>query len=131
VAVPGRLELPTCGLGNRRSIQLSYGTGRLYLAQEKQAQYDPASPSNRRYAAFTRLPRAIFFWASNSCSFAAARAVARLRYHPDRRHHPEDRPMPTTVTLYLIGVWFCVGFFTGAGWAIAAWLVGRISSRLL
>jgi hypothetical protein len=34
--------------------------------------------------------------------------------------------MPSTVTLYLIGVWFCVGFFTGAGWAIAAWIVGRI-----
>ena len=34
--------------------------------------------------------------------------------------------MPTTVNLYLIGVWFCVGFFMGAGWAIAAWIVGRI-----
>jgi hypothetical protein len=36
--------------------------------------------------------------------------------------------MPSTVNLYLIGVWFCVGFFTGAGWAVAAWLVGRILS---
>jgi hypothetical protein len=36
--------------------------------------------------------------------------------------------MPSTVNLYLIGVWFCVGFFTGAGWVIAAWLVGRILS---
>jgi hypothetical protein len=26
VAIPGRLELPTYGLGNRRSIRLSYGT---------------------------------------------------------------------------------------------------------
>jgi hypothetical protein len=34
--------------------------------------------------------------------------------------------MPSTVNLYLIGVWFCVGFFTGAGWAVAAWLVGRV-----
>jgi hypothetical protein len=34
--------------------------------------------------------------------------------------------MPSTVNLHLIGVWFCVGFFTGAGWAIATWLVGRI-----
>jgi hypothetical protein len=34
--------------------------------------------------------------------------------------------MPSTINLYLIGVWFCVGFFTGAGWAIAAVLVGRI-----
>ena len=32
--------------------------------------------------------------------------------------------MPSTVNLYQIGVWFCVGFFTGAGWAIAALLVG-------
>jgi hypothetical protein len=36
--------------------------------------------------------------------------------------------MPSTVNPYLIGVWFCVGFFTGAGWAVAAWLVGRILS---
>ena len=34
--------------------------------------------------------------------------------------------MPSTVNLYAIGVWFCVGFFTGAGWAIAASLVGRV-----
>jgi hypothetical protein len=38
--------------------------------------------------------------------------------------------MPVTVSLYLIGVWFCVGFFTGAGWAIAAWLVGRTLARI-
>ncbi len=25
MVTPGRLELPTCGLGNRRSIHLSYG----------------------------------------------------------------------------------------------------------
>jgi len=34
--------------------------------------------------------------------------------------------MPTKVNLELIIVWFCVGFFTGAGWAVATWLVGRI-----
>ena len=28
VAVPGRLELPTFGLGNRCSVRLSYGTAR-------------------------------------------------------------------------------------------------------
>ena len=39
--------------------------------------------------------------------------------------------MPSTVNLNLIGVWFCVGFFTGAGRAIAAWLVGRILGRLI
>ncbi|HZL66001.1 MAG TPA: hypothetical protein VFC29_01580 [Candidatus Limnocylindrales bacterium] len=36
--------------------------------------------------------------------------------------------MPSTLTPQLIGVWFCVGFFTGAGWAIAAAFVGRILS---
>jgi hypothetical protein len=38
--------------------------------------------------------------------------------------------MPSTITLYLIGIWFCVGFFAGAGWAIAAWLFGQISSYI-
>jgi hypothetical protein len=38
--------------------------------------------------------------------------------------------MPSTINLYQIGVWFCVGFFTGAGWAIAALLVGRIFSAV-
>jgi hypothetical protein len=28
--------------------------------------------------------------------------------------------MPSKIDLYQIGVWFSVGFFTGAGWAIAA-----------
>jgi hypothetical protein len=43
---------------------------------------------------------------------------------------PGELDMPSTVTPYLIGVWFCVGFFTGAGWAVAAWLVGRILSYI-
>jgi hypothetical protein len=34
--------------------------------------------------------------------------------------------MPTKVNLELIIVWFCVGFFVGTGWAVAAWLVSRI-----
>lgn len=34
--------------------------------------------------------------------------------------------MPSTITLYLIGVWFCVGFFTGFGWSLAAWIVARL-----
>lgn len=38
--------------------------------------------------------------------------------------------MPSTVSLYQIGVWFCVGFFTGCGWFIAAWLVGRVFARI-
>jgi hypothetical protein len=37
--------------------------------------------------------------------------------------------MPSTIDLYLIGVWFCVGFFTGVGWALAAALVGRLLAR--
>jgi len=37
-----------------------------------------------------------------------------------------ENQMPTKVNLELIMVWFCVGFFTGAGWAVATWLVGRI-----
>ena len=36
--------------------------------------------------------------------------------------------MPSKIDLYQIGVWFCVGFFTSAGWATAGWLVGRIFS---
>jgi len=39
--------------------------------------------------------------------------------------------MPSTVNLNLIGVWFCVGFFTGAGWAIASWLVGRVLGHVI
>ena len=38
--------------------------------------------------------------------------------------------MPSTINLYQIGVWFCVGFFTGAGWAIAAVIVGRIFAHV-
>ena len=36
--------------------------------------------------------------------------------------------MPSTINLQLILIWFCVGFFTGAGWAVATLLVGRILS---
>jgi hypothetical protein len=38
--------------------------------------------------------------------------------------------MPSTVTLQLIGVWFCVGFFTGLGWALANVLIIRIFARI-
>lgn len=34
--------------------------------------------------------------------------------------------MPETVTLYAVGVWFCVGFFTGLGWGLAAVLISRV-----
>jgi hypothetical protein len=48
--------------------------------------------------------------------------------YTNRRLLSGESNMPSTVNLYLIGVWFCVGFFTGSGWAVAAWLVGRILS---
>lgn len=38
--------------------------------------------------------------------------------------------MPTTISLLQIAIWFCVGFFTGAGWALGAWLVNRTVGRL-
>jgi hypothetical protein len=38
--------------------------------------------------------------------------------------------MPSKIYLDQIGVWFCLGFFTSAGWAIAALLVGRILSAV-
>ena len=34
--------------------------------------------------------------------------------------------MPAAITLYLIGVWFCVGFFDGAGWTLAARIISRV-----
>lgn len=38
--------------------------------------------------------------------------------------------MPATISLYLIAVWFCVGFFTGIGWALGGWVVGRILTHV-
>jgi len=43
---------------------------------------------------------------------------------------PGESTMPSKIDVYQIGVWFCVGFFTGAGWAIASWLVGRVFSAI-
>jgi hypothetical protein len=34
--------------------------------------------------------------------------------------------MPSTVSLYAIGVWLAVGLFTGLGWAIAGLLISRL-----
>jgi len=42
------------------------------------------------------------------------------------QHDKGEIQMPTKVNVELIVVWACVGFFTGAGWALATWLVGRI-----
>ena len=37
--------------------------------------------------------------------------------------------MPSKIDVYQIGVWFCVGFFTGAGWRLPG-LDGRIFSAI-
>lgn len=34
--------------------------------------------------------------------------------------------MPTEITLMSVAIWFAVGFFTGSGWALGAWLIGRL-----
>lgn len=34
--------------------------------------------------------------------------------------------MPSTISLYLVGVWFAVGLVTGFGWALGGWLVSRL-----
>ena len=34
--------------------------------------------------------------------------------------------MPTTISLYAVGVWFAVGLFTGLGWSLGAWLIARL-----
>jgi hypothetical protein len=47
-------------------------------------------------------------------------------YHNEGNTTEGEIQMPTKVNLELIIVWACVGFFTGAGWAVATWLVGRI-----
>jgi hypothetical protein len=38
--------------------------------------------------------------------------------------------MPVVVTFYAIGVWCCVGLFTGGGWALGTWLIGKLCSKL-
>lgn len=36
--------------------------------------------------------------------------------------------MPTDISLHLVGVWTAVGFFTGAGWALGAWVIAQLTS---
>lgn len=38
--------------------------------------------------------------------------------------------MPATIGLELIGIWFCVGFFTGAGWALGNWIINRALAKV-
>lgn len=35
--------------------------------------------------------------------------------------------MPTDISPHAALIWFAVGLFTGLGWFIAAWLVGRLT----
>lgn len=37
----------------------------------------------------------------------------------------EETIMPSVITLYACGVWFCVGFFVGLGWALGARLIAK------
>jgi hypothetical protein len=34
--------------------------------------------------------------------------------------------MPSTISLYLIGIWFAVGLFFGLGFALGSMIVARI-----
>lgn len=34
--------------------------------------------------------------------------------------------MPSTIGLKQVGIWFCVGFFTGAGWTVAVVAVNAL-----
>jgi hypothetical protein len=34
--------------------------------------------------------------------------------------------MPTDITPFAALVWFAVGFFTGTGWSLGAWVVARL-----
>ena len=34
--------------------------------------------------------------------------------------------MPGVITPYAVLVWFSVGLFTGVGWTLGAWLIGRV-----
>lgn len=38
--------------------------------------------------------------------------------------------MPTAINLTAIGIWFCVGFFTGLGWALGVWVITRSIGRI-
>ena len=37
--------------------------------------------------------------------------------------------MPATISLFQIGVWFCVGFFTACGWGLGLWLVASVTAK--
>jgi hypothetical protein len=35
--------------------------------------------------------------------------------------------MPAEISPMLCLIWFCVGFFTGLGWALGCWVIGRLT----
>lgn len=35
--------------------------------------------------------------------------------------------MPTAISVMGCVTWACVGFFTGLGWALGTWVVGRLT----
>lgn len=38
--------------------------------------------------------------------------------------------MPETISLYAIGVWFCVGFFVGIGWVFGTKLAASLLAKV-
>jgi hypothetical protein len=68
LAIPGRLELPTYGLGNRRSIRLSYGTANLLDSRCLDASYQSersiASPPGRPLGLHETPPRGSRCWSA-------------------------------------------------------------------
>ena len=87
VAVPGRLELPTFGLGNRCSIRLSYGTVRRAKRLQRSINHSvgtATTPQYRRNPAFRLLPMrrrwdgvlAVMVAVAGGCVNAAAQQAA-------------------------------------------------------
>ncbi len=38
--------------------------------------------------------------------------------------------MPTTISLSLIAVWFCVGLFTAMGWTLGGWAMNKLCALI-
>ena len=91
LAIPGRLELPTYGLGNRRSIRLSYGTADLYGKTGAWALHSKASPVSPALRSDPSCG-ATEFWPSRKCPdrrtahFGRSASVGAAREGNDRRH---------------------------------------------
>ncbi len=35
--------------------------------------------------------------------------------------------MPASISVELALIWFAVGFCTGVGWSLGAWLIGKVT----